>query len=280
MNRLPSNDDVFLGRFTHGLNAGLGNKLFVIATGYAHAKRRNAEVFVADLKGWGRNSFLNAGHEDHHSDAGPDRLSEVYPNVNFVAEEVVDKFRNYDVTESGAWSLEDLSYGTGTALVGYFIRYEYFDEFRANLKTLFEPSETVRHLVERHALIDVAPSSIAVHVRRTDKQKFETELGDDYLDAALSHFPSGQPVLFFSDDIAHCKTVLAKRPAFRNRRVFFSEGCRNYVDLELMRLCEGHVIQFSTLGWWGAYLASSYPDTVVVRPETFARIGPPHWISE
>lgn len=272
---------VCISDFTEGLTNGLGNKLFAIASAASLAADNTAELLIGDIDGWGQNGYLKTGHESRHLGSPlPHKLSAIYPANRFVQTSVIDELCTHRLRVSGAWDLEHLEYQSGVGLEGCFIRYEYFDRHRSALLGRFEVSRDVRRHVEGHPLFHLASKAIAVHVRRTDHKVRHPEFGSDYYRRALAHFDSTLPLLLFSDDPQYCRRVLLELDEFSGRDVVVVEGNRNYVDLELMRQCLGHVLQFSTLGWWGAYLAETYPNNLVVRPKAFEPVGPPHWHSE
>lgn len=272
---------VFVGRFTEGLMNGLGNKMFAMATGYSIATQNDADLIVADVFGWGQNSHLKRGHEFHHSGDGlPGKMSAVYPSFRYADPDVVDELATARFREAHPWELSTVSHESGLGLEGCFIRYEYFDSHRQDLQRLFRLSDAASAELEANPLFAESACSIGIHVRRTDHSDQHPEFGQSFYRRALAHIPDDMPIIFFSDDPTYCAEQLLPLEVFRPRKCAIAVGNRNYVDLELLRRCQHHILQFSTLGWWGAYLSDSYPSNVVVRPRAFAKVGPAGWISE
>lgn len=267
---------VHVGGFTLGLRGGLGNKLFAVAAALAIGKDANAAVSVERIHGWGHNIATGSDHEHSHADEDALNFFDAYPQVPFwnldEPPRITSTHRQLAVSNH-----EPVEIHESTALVGYFINSSYFAHHRELVVAAFEPAALVKQEVMRHPLTETLGASIGVHVRMTDHEKLGWNCDEYYFAKAIRAFNDDQPVIFFSDDIQFCRDVVAVRDEFSSRELYFAEGNRNVVDLELMRRCQHHVIAASTFGWWGAYLAHNYPHNRVVRPNGYANLGPHHW---
>ena len=111
--------------------------------------------------------------------------------------------------------------------------------------------------------------SCSIHVRRGDYVK-HPELGGictpEYYREAIEKLQSqtdeALQYIVFSDDIPYCKKLFAEHNAtFCN----WNRGANNWMDLELMRACEHHIIANSSFSWWGAWLTKSNGQTLAPK---------------
>lgn len=101
--------------------------------------------------------------------------------------------------------------------------------------------------------------SVSVHVRRGDYVTIPNHylLPMDYYNRALEQF-RGKEIFVFSDDIDWCQRV------FENANFVCLK--EDYLEFELMKLCQHNIIANSTFSWWAAVLNDN-PDKIVVSPK-------------
>lgn len=154
---------------------------------------------------------------------------------------------------------------------GYFQTPRYFacieDSLRRELSTENMNLEVGHeHLAKKLR----TPSSVAVHIRRTDYVQHPclTSLDRDYYQRAMDRMREdiGSPRFFvFSDDPQWC----AK--AFADPDVEVMDHCDPFaplVDLHLMSLAGNHIIANSSYSWWAAWLGKK-PDQRVLMPDSW-----------
>lgn len=275
------------------LNGGLGNQLFQYACGRAfslasggqlvldisrlHASndrftRREYELDVFDIKArfatweemsksryathWGRVGAWMTGLEARIE------APRLYPNV---LHQVV-----HDTVLEGYWQSE-ICFAA------------YAKEIHTDLITqrkLSAQSERIAHIV-------AAAPSVAIHVRRGDyvslpsAAQFHGALPLAYYREAAQRIRAlDRNVLWvvFSDDIEWCRgalSFLGSTPLF----VDHNHGCDAWQDLQLMSLCQHHIIANSSFSWWGAWLSERRdrrdhfiyaPVKWFVRPDPYA----------
>ena len=138
------------------------------------------------------------------------------------------------------------------SLWGFFQSEKYFKHIEASIKEDF----TFRDEILNPCKEMIGDNKyLSLHIRRTDyltNSENHHNLGLDYYEEALSHFPDWD-VVIFSDDPEWCK----KQKLFQGDRFLISESGDNKVDLCLMTLCKAHIIANSSFSWWGAWLADS-----------------------
>lgn len=127
---------------------------------------------------------------------------------------------------------------------GYWLHRGWFDACREVIrKELVFPSVTdERNLAYQNQILNTR--SVAVHVRRGDYVTIGWNSSDDYYKSAIAEMIAGEPhaVLFvFSDDIEWCKENSVRMGLDLSEETVFIEGNvlgNNYVDLQLMSMCE------------------------------------------
>lgn len=138
----------------------------------------------------------------------------------------------------------------------------------------FQPSDLALDEIRKiDWFLELPRPILSVHVRRGDNAKQPNNCHPlrpwsyytDSIEKAKGEFES---MLVFSDDIEWCRTAFRGYEA--ENLVAFFEGTprkkehevgygtdpfRDWLDLQVMSLCDLHVISNSTYSWWGAFLS-------------------------
>ena len=172
-------------------------------------------------------------------------------------------------------------------LVGYWQSFKYFDgAAEASLRTLLAAPSATTVAAAEPVLARARRSSttqlIGVQIRLGDKIKghfkeLYAQVDWTYYRAGMQHLAStlrgtdGNDVAFIitaggsmgsnQDDMAEAQTHLSSAAD----HVTFSDSPDPYVDLAILRACDGLVVGASSLGWWAAYL-SRLPAARLVAP--------------
>lgn len=168
-------------------------------------------------------------------------------------------------------------------LDGFWQSERYFAHCEAVIRAeLTFGRETGAAFAEYREQIEQSKPSISVHIRRGDyvshpefSQSFGF-VGVGYYRAAIARltaqFPSAR-LFLFSDDPAWVHEHLTPDVP----RVFVENTGpdADLDDLQLMSLCNHHIIANSSFSWWGAWLNAD-PDKVVVAPDRWFR-NKPDW---
>ncbi len=177
-----------------------------------------------------------------------------------------------------------------TYLEGYWQSDKYFsdqaDIIRKDLSFKNPPSSKYSEIM---ALIENG-TTVSLHVRRGDyvKEKLASEilgaLPLSYYESAMKYIASkvANPVfIVFSDDINWCKKNLKAK----YKIVFADVGGKSWEDLQVMSLCNHHIIANSSFSWWGGWLNPSQ-EKIVVAPKNWfkeksmnsVRLFPEEWV--
>jgi hypothetical protein len=186
------------------------------------------------------------------------------------------------VERSLAFDPKVLELRTGAILQGYWQSERYFRGSEDVVRRDFTfPALSNPRDLEVAALTRSRPC-VSVHVRRTDyitnksAAAFHGLCGLDYYARALEHVSAGIPDLtrvFFSDDPQWVRESFQLAP--HDVVVSWNQDETQYRDMQLMSLCQHHIIANSTFSWWGAWLDPSPTKRVVAPKQWFADLTVP-----
>ncbi|MBW4538720.1 MAG: alpha-1,2-fucosyltransferase [Myxacorys chilensis ATA2-1-KO14] len=169
---------------------------------------------------------------------------------------------------------------------GYFQSPSLFPDKEVLVKAFSLRSEFICESLSK--LLDLAKGteSLAVSIRRGDFLQ-APHLGacpSNYYFDAIDFVKNRRKIDYifvFSDDIGHCRELLAHLDC----KVVYVEGFAPPQSLYLMSLCKHFVIANSTFSWWGAWLSQS-SNKLVVSPspwndkeDILPDFIPPDWVS-
>lgn len=171
----------------------------------------------------------------------------------------------------GIWNVPESCY-----LYGYWQSPRYFssqaDQILADFT--FQPPLAGRNaeLAEEIA----GCRAVSVHVRRGDylskpaNQSIYHTCGPDYYERAAQHLQQNHERLVyyvFSDDMAWCREHLPLGPDCRF--IDHNQQMDSHFDMQLMSLCQHHIIANSSFSWWGAWLSQRRGKTVIAPADWF-----------
>ena len=259
---------------------GLGNQLFQIAAGVAHAHREGASLMIQDRK------------EEQNGHRG------------FYWDTLLSSFRRYlrpsdsfpsslNVWDGGPATvyrpLPPLSpLSAGRHLQGYFQSSRYFGgaSTKSKLRHLFHPPSDEEHAVF-HAYSDLMRQSrrvVVLHARRTDYLQhaaFHGPLPMSYykeaVDRCLSEGWVEDPIfLLTGDDPAFWGTLATDLPAVHCRPHVLLQGESDIRTFVLLQQFRHFILSNSTFIWWCAWMALS-PTHCIVPAKWFGPEGLSEW---
>ena len=192
-------------------------------------------------------------------------------------------------------------------LHGYLQSYKYFDSIADSLiRPAFAPAAATQKAAESviaSARDRAGPHALLVGVQVRLGDKVRGPLASFYASTAWSYYRRGmeylarhlgtpdangnsQPIAFIitaggtmgdnAMDIIEAKRNLASTITGVSSIISFSTTRDPYVDLAILRSCDGLVISSSSLGWWAAYLARLPKGHVVAPRHTINPLLPQH----
>jgi hypothetical protein len=167
-------------------------------------------------------------------------------------------------------------------LYGYWQSWRYFQDYEVTIRKDFS---FLKQLEGKNLEICTkikASNSISVHVRLGDYDPQNILPIDYYLNAInlMKHKFPDATFFIFSDDPQHIRHYFN---GFDYILINENKGNNSYMDMQLMSLCNHHIIAKSSFSWWGAWL-NNKPNKVVVAPSNWYNnadtndIIPPDWI--
>jgi Glycosyl transferase family 11 len=268
------------------LNGGLGNQMFQYAAARALALRKGAEV-VLDLTNY---DVLNTSrpYQLHVYPLGARTTTVAERIVLRIAKKHAARFsriryklpvvpRIYD--ERHFHFDEAIGEQTPPVLLrGYWQSERYFADAADVVRREFTPSAPRDALNAEMAHRIMAVEAVSLHVRR----------GDYVSNAGTNAFHGVCPLGYYRDAVALLRGriadphlfVFSDEPDWVRANLKFdlpltyvsiNPGDRAFRDIQLMRLCQHHIVANSSFSWWGAWLNPS-PRKIV--------IGPKRWIAD
>lgn len=236
---------------------GLGNQLFQIATGYAHAKKINSRYAIN----------YNLNHigfgQGHHPQKYKDTLYKKIPVTN---RETTLVFEEKGFTYRPIVKMDNL------CLVGYFQSDKYFKGYENQIKDLLEFEEKIRKKVNQK-MSKIKKKKVGVHIRLGDylhKQYdgvFHNIDYPTYLEKAMCLFDDNYEFLIFSDDLSLIKKTIDLENFIDLKNVNEVE------DLFALSQCDSIIMSNSSFSWWGSWLGKS--KEIIVSPDQwFGPKGP------
>jgi hypothetical protein len=225
---------------------GLGNQLFQVAAGYAHAKKHGTILTVSSTTTPNRSDFNNSIFKNIPKiNMSPSNCQQVYePQFNYTP------FPN----------------NKSISLFGYFQSAKYFEEYRCDI--LRELTFTMPDIVSKYRTSDKV--LVSLHVRRTDYAQlpdYHPLQTMEYYTSAMSYFPNAIFIVF-SDDIRWCKeNIKGDNIRYIEYNSGVSDDLNVLSDLYNMSLCDHHIIANSSFSWWGMYLNKNDTAKMVIAPQ-------------
>ena len=170
-------------------------------------------------------------------------------------------------------------------LHGYWQSYRYFNEYRKELLSAYEPSFILSdYFKETQNKIDMCENSIAVHIRRGDYVSIGCNIENSYYDLAIERIERAlsltKTYFIFSDDISYAYEFKYKYPEFDMYVIDNRSTNSTIEDLLLMSKCRNQIIANSSYSWWAAWL-NKYENKIIICPEVNSWAGdlyPEEWI--
>lgn len=255
------------------IRSGLGNQMFIYATGRALAQRTRAPLVLdtSFYKTYPQRQFLLNRFSIQARVLFPFerrlrwKLATFFSEPYVLFEEREERFYPELMVQKG-----------NIELTGFFQCERYFESIASMLRedfTIDLPTDTeCKELVHR---ILNSPS-VSVHVRRTDYSMDAAEthgcLGIGYYEAArdfILHQMEEPQFFVFSDDPRWATEHIARLLGPRTQTI--SPRYSDIEQLQLMRACRHSILANSTFSWWGAWLGEPLQG-VIIAPDPWLKM--------
>jgi hypothetical protein len=272
------------------LIGGLGNQMFQYAAARALALRKGAELKldVSGFETYGLRRYELGQYPIAATIASTEELAQfgvVFP-VSKVRRIWARVFGRGDCASSAHYREPHFFFDPQLArqalplfMDGYWQSERYFADIAPLLLQELTPPAPFE--AENAALADqiTGSNAVSLHVRRGDyvtnahTNAYHGVCSLDYYKAAIEHMREHVPsphLFVFSDDAEWTKANLASD--LPTTYVIANPPERGFRDLQLMSLCQHHIIANSSFSWWGAWLNSN-PNKIVVAPKIWFSAG-------
>lgn len=155
-------------------------------------------------------------------------------------------------------------------LYGGWANYRFFEEYRDDLKKIFQP-KIVDDEIDAIAKMLKGTNSVAIHIRGGDYLTLGVNLDTRYYISTISKLQKqyGTDTLkyyVFTDDKQYAKALLQDVPDISYEFMEYLNKNTIIYDMYLMSKCKMIIAANSTFSWWAAYLADE--STNVLVPST------------
>jgi len=233
------------------LKFGLGNRMFMIATGFALAKYNNIKFYI--------NKHVENKHSNNNYNETIFKYSGDFVDIN--TEDIIEY--GYKLIKNAKYPFKEpyrIDNNSGVVLHGCFQNYTFFKDIENEISTLFLKG------LESHILLMSkkynTENTAFLHIRRGDylqpliKKMFAQPNIGYYIKNVKSLTELNKnitKIFIFTNDIEFVKS----KGYFYNPLFQIIDESDELNLLALMTLCKaGAIITNSTFGWWGAFLGA------------------------
>lgn len=254
---------------------GIGNQLFQYVFGQYLQYRYKQEIYYDE------NSFVSVDKLRQRELEGIESNVKIYNNCSFSKVRGVKNrilrfiFQinpaNHYIEEGKSIPIR-FHYNHRYFFQGYWQDVKYYKWLKENVSgfTIASSNYPIELATLRNQILS-APNSVSIHVRRGDYflskniKKYgvcDTQYFEDALGVVASRYKDFT-LFVFSDDLEWVKNNM-KLP---NDTIFVPNyDVSQFAYIELMSLCQHHIISNSSFSWWGAVLNKN-TDTLVISPQ-------------
>lgn len=233
------------------LSGGLCNMMFQLASAYSIGKENSLDLV---------STFIHHGTLHNHPNNYKNNIFRKISTLNKNTEGIKIKENRFEYNK-----IEINNKNNNIILEGYFQSYKYFDKYKKDIITLFEPTNEDKNYIDKKYGTILKKDTLSLHIRRsnyTQLSNYHTNLNEDYYTKALDYF-TDKHLLIFSDDIDWCKQK------FTQKNITFMENNPDYIDLYIMSMCKDNIIANSTFSWWAAWLNTNKNKKVIAPNNWF-----------
>lgn len=235
----------------------LGNQLFQLAAGYAHALDTNASFIIPDLL---HKSLYNIPHN----------TARLYNFISqFHQEDPRIGLNRWNQPSFRFTPIPDIK---NPLLIGYFQSEKYFSHRRDEVRDLFSPPKHIKDAVlSNHTILTSGNYTVGVQVRdyRAEQPsgRFHPTLTSSYYDQAMASFPDNAIFIVSTNNQNYAKEITKK---YAHRSIYLdTSGGEDYIDhFYALYFCRAFIIANSSFGWWAAWLSQSV-GKIIVAPKTW-----------
>lgn len=239
-----------------GANGEFGNQLFQIAATYSYGLKSGRDVVFPPWR------CVVSGRE--HAQYFKNKIDESF-NTSIDCEHSEPSFYYSEIPN---FSCNNLN------LKGYYQSEKYFDNTISEIKSLFEPNDSIKQKITKDLNFT---NTVGVQLRFYDRGPIDPvqyyySADDieiiDYLKIAINYFGKNKTYIISTNNYNKAKAMFGRYENF----IFLKEKNFNVIEEFFANsFCENNIITNSTFGWWGAYLNKT-PDKKVFAPKHWFKV--------
>jgi hypothetical protein len=254
------------------IKGGLGNQMFIYASGKYLAKLNNAQLIMDNITGFKydtayKRTFrlnvfeLNIEYANYFEMFLPfDKLFRNIYKLFFKKKFIVEKNLNYDM------NFINIKFKGKCWVDGYWQNENYFIDISDEIKEDFKVKNIFKLQGIKYINKILHSESVAVHFRNYSSNSLDCKnLDNNYYDKAFFYINSKvlNPHFFiFADNPSEKQLQYIEQ--INNATII--ETNSEIADMHLMSNCKYLIIANSSFSWWAAWLAS-YPNKIVIAPQ-------------
>lgn len=256
------------------LEGGMGNQLFQIAAGYAHAKKYNKEFFISRDTTPGR--FTHWSTICH-------QFEKNIVSSNITADNFPRPWREPH------FHYTPIPHNSGS-IYGYFQSSKYFADISSEIREKFDMPREIKDTINEkyREILESRDEKIycVLHIRRTDylnpgARDFHLVCDKAWYIRAMKMMIELYEIedvnkitfLVFSDDLAWC-THSDQSDMWIDKNVKFIDEPIDHYTIYLMSQFNNFIISNSSFSWWAIYLSKSHSKKVIAPSRWFGPTGP------
>ena len=239
------------------LMGGLGNQLFQISAGFAHAKNMQTDYAINYKIG----SIYNG--QGHPHIRYKDNIYKNIPETN-------DNF--FRLYKEPKYSYTPIPKLNNLCLLGYYQSKKYFLGYEEEIKNLFEfPNPLIKKVL--HKFNKIKKKKVGIHFRLGDyreestKEVFYNIDYSLYLNEATKYFGDEYEFLIFSDDLNSLQQEVDLKDLVKLK------NDNEVEDLYSLSQCDSVIMSNSSFSWWGSFLGKK-KEKVICPDKWYGPGGP------
>lgn len=251
--------------YEHGVDSGLGNLLFQVASALAYADTYSSKLCVPAL-----NTYFN--YEQIKKENSIFRLIDTnlsdYNNVIYI-----DNPEPYNCHASHDIFVHPFK--NRLLLLGYFERYKNFNDKKQLILDYFSPNENdIKYITEKYPQV-TQKTTCSVHIRG-GKRWVETFLGgEDGIDKMRTYYNDCIEEMIRKKEIKTLLILTNDKPLAtkilkdweKKLEIIYSNELP-HIDIWIISLIKNNISSASSLSWWGSYLNKN-EDKIVITNTRF-----------
>lgn len=258
------------------IEGGFGNQLFSYAFGYAQSRRLNLPLWIdTSLQDNGLSRELEIDKLKITFDRRisypikRDILSRAFSNriVKKLNIGLQTKVLHELIPYTFDQSMLEIS-KKNVYYAGNWQNYRYFDDYREDLKNLFQPQKALSSSFYDWKKSVAHENTVSIHIRRGDYVQIGCTVDEEYYHCAIERVQKKVPdaqFFVFTDDKEYASNLMDKTKA-SFEIVDYVKQNSTLEDFYLMCSCSHHIVANSSYSWWAAYLGNR--DVCVIAPVT------------